>query len=127
MEKILKINMIETLTGIYGQMDNEENIPAQQDMNSANNMKIYIFSNDDAIYQLLNALQSKVEAMSNNNSNSTFAKTPSTDNQELLTINPNTDKSYKRYCWSHGCCSHWSQQCKNKKQITRMKPLSMSE
>ena len=30
-------------------------------------------------------------------------------------INPRTDKKYKRYCWSCGCCPHWGKDCKNKK------------
>ena len=112
----LKINMIETLTRLCGQMENEENIPPQQEMNSANNMKKAAFGNNDAIYQFLTAIQSKVEALSNNNSNVSFTKTPSSDNQELpMTINPNTGKSDKRYCWSHVCCSHWSLSYKNKK------------
>ena len=80
MEQNLKINMIETLTGICGHTENEENISPQQEMNAANNMKKATLGNDDVIYQLLTALQNKVEALSNNNSDSTFTKTPSSDN-----------------------------------------------
>ena len=115
MEQNLKINMIETITGLCRQMKNEKNIPSQQEMNSANNMKKSSFGNDDAIYQLLNALQGRVEALSNNNSISSFTKTPSSDNHELSTINTNTGKPYKRYCWSHSCYSHWIRHCKNEK------------
>ena len=42
-ENNLNINMVEILTGLCGQMKNEENIPPQQEMNSANNIKSYIW------------------------------------------------------------------------------------
>ena len=81
MEQDLKTNKIETLTGLCGKMKNKEKIPPQQEMNSANNMKKATFGNDDSIYQLLTGFQNKVKAISNNNSNYSFAKTPSSDTQ----------------------------------------------
>ena len=32
------------------------------------------------------------------------------------TINPKTGKPWKKYCWSCGCCTHWSKTCPNKKR-----------
>ena len=29
-------------------------------------------------------------------------------------INPRTGKPFKRYCWTHGCCTHSSKNCQNK-------------
>ena len=31
-------------------------------------------------------------------------------------INPRTGRPYRRYCWTHGCCAHWSRNCNNKAQ-----------
>ena len=117
MEQNLKINMIETLTGLCGQLENEENIAPQQE--SANNLAQPNFS-DNAMFQLLTSLQNKVEALSSNrnrNTSSRFNASPpnTSGEQELPTTNPNTGKAYKRYCWTHGCTSHWGRHCKNKK------------
>ena len=32
------------------------------------------------------------------------------------TINPRTGQPWKRYCWSCGCCTHWSRNCPAKKK-----------
>ena len=29
-------------------------------------------------------------------------------------INPKSDKPWRRYCHTHGCCNHWGRQCKDK-------------
>ena len=29
-------------------------------------------------------------------------------------INPRTGKPWRRYCWTHGCCTHGSKDCTNK-------------
>ena len=31
------------------------------------------------------------------------------------TVNPRTGKPWRRYCWSCGCCTHWSKNCPQKK------------
>ena len=31
-------------------------------------------------------------------------------------VNPVTGKAWKRYCWSCGCCAHWSRNCPTKKK-----------
>ena len=31
-------------------------------------------------------------------------------------INPRTGQPWKRYCWSCGCCTHWSRNCPAKKK-----------
>ena len=31
------------------------------------------------------------------------------------TINPQTGKLWKRYCWSYGCVTHWGKNYPNKK------------
>lgn len=30
-------------------------------------------------------------------------------------VNPRTGKPWRRYCWSHGCCNHWSNKCPHRK------------
>ena len=29
--------------------------------------------------------------------------------------NPRTGKPWHRYCWTHGCCNHWSNKCPQRK------------
>ena len=84
--------MIETLTGLCGQLEKLKN-PPQQEFNSANNMQKATSGKNDVIYQLLPEPQDKVEARSTKKLISSFTKTPGNDNQELPTINPNTGKS----------------------------------
>ena len=39
----------------------------------------------------------------------------STTNKDTSDINPRTGKPYRRYCWSHGCCTHDGKHCNNRK------------
>ena len=40
---------------------------------------------------------------------------PNPNDNSLPTVNPRTRRPYKRYCWTHGCCTHWDRHCKAKK------------
>ena len=116
-EQNLALKMIDILTGLCGQLEDTENIAPLQA--TADNLVQPNFSNN-AMFQLLTSLQNKVEALSNNrnrNTSSRFNASPpnTSGEQELPTTNPNTGKAYKRYCWTHGCTSHWGRHCKNKK------------
>lgn len=109
MEQNLKINMIETLTGLCGQLEDNENAPPQAAVNNLAQPNL----SDNAMFQLLTSLQNKVEALSK--SQNMTSNTRLSGEQDLPTTNPNTGKTYRRYCWTHGCTSHWGRQCKNKK------------
>ena len=57
-------------------------------------------ASNESLLQMIKKMIDKVEAL----------KQPtSTD------INPRSGKKFKRYCWSCGCCTHWGQDCLNKK------------
>lgn len=70
--------------------------------------------NDDPVLQQLlsqfSSMQSKIEELSNRDSSS-----KKTGSKKSGTINPKTGQPWKRYCWSCGCCTHWSKYCPTKK------------
>ena len=67
---------------------------------------------DPMLQQLLtqiSSMQSQIEKLSTTDSGSRKQEKPSS------TINPKTGRQWKRYCWSCGCCTHWSKNFPNKK------------
>ena len=118
MEQTMKVNLIEALTRIYGDIGNE-NTPPTRDFNAANNMKNLASDNKAAILQILTSLQNKVEQLTNKNSSNQSQGGGTNDNQDLPLLNSNTRKTYRRYCWSHGWCSHWGAHMQEQKGRTQ--------
>ena len=104
-EQTMKVNLIEALTVICGDMGNE-NTPPMHDFNAVNKMRNFASANEATILQLLTNLQNKVEQLTNNNSSNQIQGGGTSDNQDLPLLNPNTRKVHRRYCWSHDCCNH---------------------
>ena len=80
-------------------------------------------SNQDPILQQLLAqmaqMQQKIEDLTHTNNGS---KKKSRANKNVKNsasssdkINPKTGRQWRRYCWSCGCCDHWSRDCTEKK------------
>ena len=63
----------------------------------------------DSLTKEIKSLKAKAVFKDPNNNNITDLK------DDLPTINPRTNKPYKRYCWTHGCGNHWSNRCRNPK------------
>ena len=61
-------------------------------------------------------LQAQVQGLTLTNAG-THGRTPLTPILGQATnsdINPRTGKPWKRYCWTCGCCPHWSRNCPKK-------------
>jgi len=101
----MKVNLIEALTGICGDIRNE-NTPPTHDFNAAINMRNLASVTKATILQLLNNLQNKVRHLTNKNSSNQIQGGGTTDNQNLPLLNPDIGKAHRRYYWLHGCCSH---------------------
>ena len=82
--------------------ENEENVLPFCKNNSANSVT------NDKLMALLQDLQTKVDTLSDENkflkSNSRQPRTGDTSDEN--THHPVTGKPFKRYCWTHGCCTH---------------------
>ena len=68
--------------------------------NSAPQSHINAMRKNTDLFNLIAQLQQKVDTLS-----SQLKNTPNTTT--TIYINPETGKSYKRYCWTFGCCNHW--------------------
>ena len=100
-----KINMIETMPGLYDQIGNEENhLPsnpfniAHLNTNSANNLSL----SNKAIFQLLKTLEDKVEALSTNN-NKPYSQVENSQVKKTRSgpvNNHNTGRAYKPTKWN---------------------------
>ena len=60
----------------------------------------------DTLLNTINELKREVTALKN-----TPTPTPANPNKD---INPRTGKKWRRYCWTHGCCTHHGSSCNNK-------------
>jgi hypothetical protein len=80
-------------------------------------------SNQDPVLQQLLAqmaqMQQKIEnlTLTNNGSKKKSRANRNLKNSASPTdkINPKTGRQWRRYCWSCGCCDHWSRDCTEKK------------
>ena len=92
--------------------ENEENVPPFGNNSSANSVT------NDKMMELLQNLQTKVDTLANENnilkSNRNHAR--SGPNLDENTHHPVSGKPFKRYCWTHGCTTHWGKNCSNKKR-----------
>ena len=58
----------------------------------------------DTLLQTINDLKREVLTLKS-------TPTTTTTNKD---INPRTGRKWRRYCWTHGCCTHHGKDCKNK-------------
>ena len=99
-----------------------------QDLDSASNniynqqhqMNLLPQKNDPVLQQLLTqiaSMQANIKELSTNN-----ADPKRTTVGKLQTNNPKTGQPWKRYCWSCGCCTHWSKYCSHVAPVLK-KPI----
>lgn len=106
------LNLIdENKENVNGNFDEQIYFPTEEQENVAMNVKAK--QRDPIIDQLLKEMtlmrnQIQILGGSNNRLNE------QTTQSDL--INPKTGQSWKRYCWSCGCCVHWGKNCPNKKK-----------
>ena len=60
----------------------------------------------DKMLQMFEGMNKRIDAL-------VCQKVNDKDNKE--NINPRTGRPFRRYCWSHGCCDHWSNRCPQRK------------
>ena len=68
--------------------------------------------------QLLQKMQHQISSINlTNQQQNQFGGKYNTTNQggNNKKVNPRTGLLWKRYCWSCGCCTHWSKNCGHKK------------
>ena len=81
-----------------------------------NNMLAVQQQHNTTLLQLTKQLQSLQNQLTNltlTNQNPAYQQSKL---QKDNIINPKTGQPYKRYCWSCGCCPHWSKNCPVKKK-----------
>ena len=88
-------------------------LPALDDTSSLSTPSINSASSDATIASLVSIikkLEAKVDSLSpqqpNHTTNNNTNSTPMSN-----TINPRTGKEWRRYCWTHGCCTHKGVDC----------------
>ena len=81
----------------------------------ANNLQMFAAmqqKNDPIMLKLLQQMADMQSAITN----MTLTYKAQKPNAPLSdSINPKTGKPWRRYCWTHGCCTHWSKNCPQKK------------
>lgn len=102
----MSVNFMEAMKSFTTRAEeaNSPNIEEMMDHRfTANSVK-----DDSEILQIMRAMQGKLDKLEAKQTSQ--RKTSTTDN----TINPKTGKPYRRYCWTHGCYTHWGKDCLSK-------------
>ena len=106
------LNLIdENKENVNGNFDEQIYFPTEEQENVAMNVKAK--QRDPIIDQLLKEMtlmRNQIQILGGSN-NRLIEQTTQSD-----LINPKTGQSWKRYCWSCGCCVHWGKNCPNKKK-----------
>ena len=123
LKREFEANLIQTFQALDLIDENKENVNhqpnenlIQQDEEKENMMLNMNTKRDPMIDQLLKqmtAMINQIQALSGGNNTNTAT---SLSSSLSVHINPKTAQEWKRYCWSCGCCSHWSKNCPNKKR-----------
>ena len=84
-----------------------ELLPPEASMNAA------IQQQDPVVQQLLQ----QMSMMQNQIANLTLTAKAGGNKRQIQNgdLNPKTGKPWRRYCWTHGCCTHWGRLCPQKK------------
>ena len=98
----MQVNFLEVVRNLQSYSDQEAPTPplvATEPSLSAN-----VVTNDTAILQLLKTMEAKINRLEASNATKT-------KNATTKDINPKTGRPFRRYCWTHGCCTHWGKDC----------------
>ena len=102
----------------YWHLPNLETNQEVQDNNYINGMMTVQQQQSNSLQQLtkqITILQSQLKNLTlSNNSQQQFNPNTSNKLNTDSELNPRTGQPYRRYCWSCGCCTHWSKNCPKK-------------
>ena len=119
MQTFQALNMIEDRDNNNNYQDNEDNIaPNYENEQLMLAMKDHRDPILDQLMKQMTIMQAQLGALTHKNKNTNKSNkdmiAPSDD------FNPKTGQPWKRYCWSCGCCPHWSKYCTDKKKGHKM-------
>ena len=102
----------------YWQPPPFETNPEDQENNYLNGMMTVQQQQSNSLQQLtkqITILQAQLKNLTlSNNSQQQFNPNTSNKLNTDSELNPRTGQPYRRYCWSCGCCTHWSKNCPKK-------------
>ena len=99
----------------------EQNNSLQENTPEFVSLSVNQVASNSSLSQLLQKMQAIKATISNltlTNQNLATTNNNQNFNAENL-ISPKNELPWKRYCWSCGCCTHWSRHCPNKKGTYR--------
>ena len=112
MESRLKLNLVDAITTFAETCDEEptKSDDATAEMTSAlstitgnSNQKM------DQMMKMFQGLCKKVDDLA------AAQQGPATKLNNKENVNPRTGRAWRCYCWTHGCCDHWSNKCPQRK------------
>ena len=117
MEERLKANLVESINDFaQAYEDNETNTPPlKEDETTTTDFTAALSTitgnsnkQNEKFNKLFDALIKRIDTLEK--------KCPVANDEDKENINPRTNKPYRRYCWSCGCCNHWGRNCPNRKR-----------
>ena len=118
-ETQLKMNLVETLDAYSRgsieeiQSDNYSKCgtcpTASESSGSISNV-----SHDSAVMIMMQKMMERMDNWEKTPNKSNRSNSNNSENSKE-NINPKSGKSWKRYCWSCGCCKHWGRNCPSRK------------
>ena len=120
MQTFQALNMLENHDDMGDFQENNENIATNND---AEQLMLAMKGHRDPILEQLlkqmSAMQTQLGTLTNTK-NYTTKVTNKENIAPMDNFNPKTGQPWKRYCWSCGCCPHWSKYCPDKKRGHKM-------
>ena len=124
MQTFQALNMMTNQENEGNFAENEENVDPNNDTEQF--MLAMKGQRDPLLEQLVKQMSAMQTQLGNmNNKKSYTTKVTNKENSAPMdSINPKTGQPWKRYCWSCGCCPHWSKYCTDKKRAIKWRLLS---
>ena len=116
MENRLKLNLVEAITEFAEKFEEKKPSASNDDddktsITSALSAITDTTSSNEQLLKILTSLSKKVDRLEAKCTPATASQSEN-DNEH---INPRTGQPWRRYCWTHGCCDHWSRACPQRK------------
>lgn len=96
---MMKVNFMEMFKLLKTETPNNKNAPPPQALNMQ--------SPNTGMMAMIAAIQTKMDAITTHLSSTNLGTNIIDLNAADKNIKPKTGRTFKRYCWSCGCCVHW--------------------
>ena len=122
MEARLKLNLVEAINQFATTYEEPEPSPSTTKNDTSTELTSALSTitgnsnkQTDQMMKMFQDLSKKIDTLAPQQTQQNVKFVTENPNKKVNAINPKTGQPWRRYCWTHGCCDHWSNKCPQRK------------